>query len=135
MWTIRVFCGCSSTPSCFRIRRAASTAARASAADLQVITGADIDPNKTPPHWQRLGDAQQLLGYRINQTTSVTKRASQCAEAERSGAWRDIYVVRFCHCLFRPLRPTCPLLAWAWAYSPAARACVSFRHVGRTCLD
>jgi hypothetical protein len=28
------FCGCSSTPGCFRMRRAASSAARASAADL-----------------------------------------------------------------------------------------------------
>jgi hypothetical protein len=37
-WTIRAFCGCNSTPSCFRIRPAISTAARASAADLQVIT-------------------------------------------------------------------------------------------------
>jgi len=40
-YTFRVilgFCGCNLKPSCFRIRRAASTAARASAADLQLVT-------------------------------------------------------------------------------------------------
>jgi hypothetical protein len=39
-YTFRVilgFCGCNLRPSCFRIRRAASTAARASAADLQLV--------------------------------------------------------------------------------------------------
>ena len=35
---IRVFCGFSRTPNCSSIRVAAANAARASAADLQVIT-------------------------------------------------------------------------------------------------
>src|SRR5215471_9322401 len=36
--TIRVFCGCSCTPSSLRIRSAAATAACASSADVQVTT-------------------------------------------------------------------------------------------------
>src|SRR5262245_61159085 len=37
-WTIRVFCGLMFTPSSFKTRPAAASAARASVADVQVIT-------------------------------------------------------------------------------------------------
>jgi hypothetical protein len=65
--TIRVFCGCNSTPSCFRIRSAA-TAARASAADLQVITRG-VAPGSCTPRLFRIG-REPLDSYRSHQGAS-----------------------------------------------------------------